>query len=153
MRWEPPRPDRPGDVRGRQSSDTSGQSNGAAPRGTGQFLARSRTLDSLCSNATPHKPPTSAKPTSRYAKSRFPYSLDEHAKSGVSDDVSIPGPPCATKAVVSTFQVCLLCRKPLPHEYDLPPMTVTDTGQNPITAATMTSSPAVISATRCGPDS
>ena len=32
-------------------------------------------------------------------------------------------------------------------------MTVTDTGQNPISAATMTSSPALNSATRCGPDS
>ena len=53
---------------------------------------------------------------------------------------------------MSTFQVCRLCANPLPHEYDVPLVTVADTGQNPIAATTTTTSPTMRSTTCCGPD-
>jgi hypothetical protein len=112
---------------------------------------RSRTSALSCRSASAPAPPTNANPTSTYARSRRPNTLEGHAETGVADDASIDSARLP-RAAVSTFQVCRLCTNPLPHEYDVPLVTVTDAGQNPITAATTTTSPAMRSATCCGPD-
>jgi hypothetical protein len=112
---------------------------------------RSRTRALSCRSAIAPAPPTNANPTSAYARSRRPNTMEGHAETGVADDVSIDTARPA-RAAVSTFQVCPLCTNPLPHEYDVPLVTATDTGQNPITAAITTTSPAMRSTTRCGPD-
>ena len=112
---------------------------------------RSRTRALSCRSAIAPAPPTNANPTSAYARSRRPNTMEGHAETGVADDVSIDTARPA-RAAVSTFQVCPLCTNPLPHEYDVPLVTATDTGQNPITAATTTTSPAMRSTTRCDPD-
>jgi hypothetical protein len=112
---------------------------------------RSRTRALSCRSARAPAPPTNANPTSTYARSRRPNTLEGHAETGVADDASIDSARLP-RAVVSTFQVCRLCTNPLPHEYDVPLVTVADTGQNPITAATTTTSPAMRSTTCCGPD-
>ncbi len=112
---------------------------------------RSRTRALSCRSASAPAPQTNANPTSTYARSRRPNTLEGHAETGVADDASIDSARLPM-AAVSTFQVCRLCTNPLPHEYEVPLLTVADTGQNPIAAATTITSPAMRSTTCCGPD-
>jgi transposase len=64
---------------------------------------RSRTRALSCRNAIAPAPPTNANPTSAYARSRRPNTLEGHAETGVADDVSIDSACPARRSRISAF--------------------------------------------------